>query len=420
MAGFLARTAQFLGIKNSAGGAVNTSQELMNELMRGTSTKAGVSINAANAATIIAVQSAVSLLSETVAQLPLPVYKKLPEGGKARAEDHPVWPLLNVAPNSWQSAFQWKEMMQGHLMQWGRCYSMKTVSRGRILELLPLHPSRVSVKQDTLTLRLKFTVTLPDSTTVTLDQSEMFWILDRTVDGIRPISRIDLAREGLGGAKAAENFSASFFGNNGMPAGILSTEQKLTAEQIKQLQNSWKDLNGGDNSFGIGVLDGGFKFSQITTLLRDAQFIETRKFAISEVARIWRIPPHMLGDLEKATFSNIEHQGQEFVNYCLMPWLKRWEMAINTQLIAPERQSPTFAEFLVDGLLRGDIKTRYGAYSQALKDGWLNRNEVREMENRNPIPGGDEYIIAASVFGGQTAEGENDDGSDETPQPAGS
>lgn len=401
----------------AAGQQITTSEALLSELLRGGSkTAAGFDIGPRNAATISAVAAAVSLISECVAMLPLPVYARLEAGGKERNPNHPAYNVLGVMANSWQNAFQWREMMQGHLMLWGRCHSVKNVVNGELRELLPIHPDRVDTKQDPKSYAIHYEVMAPGGTKIKLTQAQVFTVTDRTQDGINPVSRVGLAKETLGSAKAAEAFGGAFFGNSGQPAGVLSTEQKLTTEQMDLLRESWKKSHGGGNAFAVAVLDSGFKFAPTTSLLKDAQFIETRKFAISDVARIWRIPPHLLGDLEKATFTNIEQQSLEFVVYTLLPWLKRWESAINTQLIAPLRNSVHFAEFLVDGLLRGDQAARVAFYSAGLRDGWLNRDEVREMENRNPIPDGSgkTFTIAQSIFGGQPGAPAN------TPTPANS
>jgi len=388
------------GSRPQNSGAITTSADLAKELLRGTSTLAGVRVTPATACEIIAVSCAVSLIAETMAMLPLPVYKRDKDGGKTRNPAHWAYDLLNTAPNNYQNAFEFREMMQSHLMLWGNCYAAKTtLANGEISELLPMHPDRVTVGFDARAQRRVYRVNLPDGTQAIMRQVDVFHIMDRSFDGLTGTSRVGWAREGLAGAKAAENFGGSFFGNSGQPSGILSTDQKLTAPQIDQLRDSWKASHGSGNAFAVAVLDAGMKFSPITALLKDAQFIEYRKFAIAEVSRIWRIPPHLLGDLEKSTFSNIEEQGREFVMYSLLPWLRRWEMAINTQVIAPQRMSPHFAEYLVDGLLRGAWAQRVAGYSAGLRDGWLNVNEVREMENRNKIDGGDEYKKAESIHG---------------------
>lgn len=399
--GLLAKIAA--GFRNMAGASVQTSADLAKELQGNGFNLSGVPITPKDALSVIVVGTAVALLSETIAGLPLPIYKRLDGGGKERNDAHPAWALLNVAPNGYQNAFEWREMMTAHLLLWGNCYSAKTMVGTELRELLPLYPERVKPVQDPKTLKVTYKVYTPDGGQITLPAEKMFHIRDKTLKGVEGLSRILLSKDGLGSAKAAERFGAAFFGNSGQPAGILSTESKLNEAQMKDLRESWKETQGGDNVFGIAVLDGGWKFTPITALMKDAQFIEFRKFCIAEVARIFRIPPHMLGDLDKATFSNIEQQSLEFVKYALLPWLRRWEMAINTQLIAPQRTSPNFAEFNVDGLLRGDQKGRAEFYSTGLRDGWLNRNEVREMENRNPIPGGDEYKVAQSIFGGGKA-----------------
>lgn len=399
----------------ASGNTITTSAELEQVLLRrGFESRSGIPVTAETAMMVAAVGSAVSLLAESVAQLPLVIYRRRADNGKDRAPEHPLWRLLHDRPNGFQNAFEFREMLTLHLLLWGNGYAFKnrlrTGSRaGQVSELLPLHPDRVQPEQDERYV-VTYRVALPSGDHLILPADRVFHIRDRSFDGVVGASRLRQGQDSIGLSLAAERWGAQLFGNGARPSGVLSSDQKLTKDQITQIAESWKAAHGGENALGTAVLDGGMKWEPLVMNNRDAQFLETRKFQISEVARIYRLPPHMIGDLERATHSNIEHQGLEFVKYSLMPWLRRWEMAINTQLLDPGQD--VFAEFLVEGFLRGDLKSRYDAYAIGVQNGWLSPNEIRGLENMNPREGGDEYKPAANLFGSPSG------GGDEPAQPA--
>ncbi len=384
----------------SASNSVN-----LEELIRGTNeanSGAGVSVTPKLAMSVPAIASAVGLISETVAQLPLPIYEAL-EKGKERRRDHPLWPLLNYAPNDFQDAFQWRETMQMHCLMYGNCYSFRNEAAGKILELLPIHPDTIKPEQDEK-YRVTYVVTLLDGSQLRLTRDSIFHIADRSFNGFSGSSRIMDSKESVGTTIQLDRYAGKALGNGAQYSGILETDKPLTKEQVTMLMDTYREALTKDKAFNILVADKGLKFNPTSSNAQQAQFIENRKFQISEASRIFRVPPHMLGDLERATFSNIEHQSIEFVTFAAMPWLKRWEMAINTQLINKARRGKFYAEFNVDGLLRGDIKSRYEAYQIGLQNKFLNPNEVREMENKNPYEGGDEFSGAANLYGDATEE----------------
>jgi HK97 family phage portal protein len=192
-----------------------------------------------------------------------------------------------------------------------------------------------------------------------------------------------------------DRWGAQLFKNGARPSGILSTEQKLSEAQYKLLSESWTAAHGGTNALGTAVLDSGVSWSSLVMNNKDAQFLETRKFQISEIARLYEVPPHMIGDLERSTYSNIEQQSLEFVKYSLMSWLGRWESAIDARLITVDG---VYSKFVVNGLLRGDVKTRNESYQIGRQNGWLSVNEIRELEDMDPIEGGDDYTPAANLY----------------------
>ncbi len=389
---------------------ITTSQELERVLMsRDRVSAAGVVVTPETAMMVAAVSAAVSLLSEALAQLPLHIYRRA-DAGKERQPEHSVALLLGNAPNTWQTGFEFRELMTACMLLWGNAYAIKTTLRtgpraGQARELLPVPPDRVRVEQ-AKDYSITYRIALPDAAELVLPQSAVFHLRDRTVDGVVGMSRLKSGRDSIGLAQTAEKWGAQLFGNGAQPSGLLTTDQNLAPEQMIKIKESWQSSHGGENALGTAVIDGGLKWQSLAMNMDDAQFLETRKFQVAEVARLYRIPPHMIGDLEKATFSNIEQQSLEFVKYSLMPWVRRWEQAINRQLLGDRRE--VFAEFLLDGLLRGDTLTRYQAYQIAITNGWMSPNEVRERENMNPRDGGDEFMPAANLFGDQT-QGETDD-----------
>jgi HK97 family phage portal protein len=215
-------------------------------------------------------------------------------------------------------------------------------------------------------------------------------------DGLLGYSPIAMAREAVGLAMATEEFGARFYNQNAQPGIVLKHPNRLSNEARDNLRKSWEDSHRGlDKAHKAAILEEGMSLEKIGIPPDDAQFLETRKFQRSEIASFFHIPPHMIGDLDKATFSNIEQQSLEFVVYTMRPWLVRWEQAINQKLILQENY---FSEFLVDGLLRGDIAARYSAYAVGRQWGWLSANDVRELENMNPIDGGDTYLTPLNML----------------------
>jgi len=366
------------------------------------STTSGVAVSPATAMACAAVSAAVGLLSESAGQLPLNIYRRLTPRGKDKAREHPVWSVLHDSPNAWQNPFEYREQKTLHLALWGNAYSIKVRSpRGELMELLPIHPSRVEVKQDER-WRVTYKIKGPDDTIATFPRDRVFHIRDRSINGYEGRPRILDGRDTIGLALSAERWGGQLFGNSARPAGLLSTDENLTDDQIDRLISTWKQAHGGSNALGTAVLDGGMKWSPLVMNNTDAQFLETRKFQIAEVARLYRVPPHMLGDLEKATFSNVEHMGIQFVKFTLLPWLKRWESAINDQLL--DNDPELFAEFNVNAFERGDLASRTVHYSAGIRDGYYSPNDVLEKENENPVDGGDEYRRAESIHG-PTPEG---------------
>lgn len=369
----------------------------------GANTAAGKPVTALGSMRSTAVFACVRVLAESVASLPLIVYQRL-EQGKQRAQGHRLYSLLHDLPNREMTSIELRETLMGHLALWGNAYCEIQRDRGgRVMGLWPLRPDRVDVVRGS-DRRLYYRVTFGDELdprpeTVTLLDSQVMHIRGLGHDGIKGHSPIGLAREAVGLALATEEFGSRFFGNGARPGGILEHPGALSDKAHGRLRESWNEMYQGlSRSHRVAILEEGMKYHEIGIPPEDAQFLETRKFQVNEIARLFRVPPHMIGDLERATFSNIEHQSLDFVIHSLRPWLVRWEQAITRDLLEPAERASYYAEHLVDGLLRGDIGARYEAYSQGRQNGWLSANDIREMENLNPIDGGDVYLVPLSMI----------------------
>lgn len=356
---------------------------------RATRTAAGVSVTEGNALRMTTVYACVRLLSESVASLPLHLYRRLPGGGKERLTEDPRYALLHDQPNPLMSSFTFRETLQAHLETWGNAYAWIERSKGgKVAALWPLRPDKVEAKIDDRTGRLSYTYEFRGEKLPEQPASSILHVPGLGWDGVKGYSPIGLMKNAIGMGLAAENYGSQFFGNAAMPSGILSTEQVLDDDAVERLKASWEAMHGGDNKWRVAMLGGGLTWTSIGIKPEEAQFLETRGYTDAQIARAYNIPAWMVGVESKGsmTYSNVEQQGLMYVTHCLRPRLVRLEQEINRKLL-PE---PTlFVEFNVDGLARGDLKSRYQAY--AIAEGrWLTVNEIRELENRNPVEGGDE------------------------------
>lgn len=357
---------------------------------------------------VAAVYACVKVLAETIAQLPLVIYRRLPGGGKERATDHPLYDILRNKPNNWQTAFEFREMMAGHLALRGNAYAeIVPGPRGHVDQLIPLHPDRVRVNRlgdGKLWYEIRPALSANDRSVPlgeirTLRQDEIHHWRGLSSDGIVGMSPIEAERESIGMALAAQDYAARFFANDATPPGTIEHPQKISDDAHRRLRNTWQQTGTGAERHKVRVLEEGMKYTQIGMTNRDAQFIDARKYQDVDIARIFRMPPHKIGILDRATFSNIEHQGIEFVTDTIGPWLRRIEQAVSRDLITVNRVY--FAEFVVEALLRGDIKARYEAYGMAIRDGWMVRNEARVRENMNKIDGLDEPLRPLNMAVGE-------------------
>ena len=395
-------------------------------------TTSGKTVNEFTAMQTTAVYSCVRILAEAVASLPLHVYR-YKENGKERVYNHHLYHILHNEPNTEMSSFVFRETLMSHLLIWGNAYAqIIRDGAGRVVALYPLLPNKMTVSRDKNgEIYYIYTTTsdenpnFKDYGSVVLRKQDVLHIPGLGFDGLVGYSPIAMAKNAVGMTIAIEEYGASFFANGANPGGVL--EHPGVLKDPKKVRDSWNEVyRGTANAHKIAVLEEGMKYQQIGIPPEEAQFLETRKFQINEIARLYRIPPHMVGDLEKSSFSNIEQQSLEFVKYTLDPWVIRWEQAMQRSLLLPKEKQEFFIRLNVDGLLRGDYQSRMNGYSVARQNGWLSANDIREMEDMNPIPdeeGGNLYLINgnmtklkdAGLFGGQgQSESANKKGSEES------
>lgn len=371
----------------------------------------GIRVSPDGALRLSAVYACVRILSETMASLPLVLYRNRADGGKDRVTDHWLHNLLCRRPNRYQNPFEWREMLQGHLALRGNAYNqIITNPRGEIVELIPIHPDRVKVEVLT-TGEYRYRVTDRAGTEMILPRGAVWHLRGLSSDGLMGMSPIELARESLGMALAAQDYGARFFANDAKPTGgwIEFPGSFKDAEAKKVFRESYQQAQSGSNRGKVLVLENGMKFHEVGVTNKDAQFLELRKFQITDIARLFRVPPHMIADLDRATFSNIEQQSLEFVMHTMTPWAERWEASIESELLLDGDDLEI--EFDFSNLMRGDAASRSAYYQSGIQNGWLTRNEARIAENLNPIEGLDEPLRPLNMVEESDAEdlGERDD-----------
>ena len=373
---------------------------------------AGKNVNERSAMQMTAVYSCVRILAEAVAGLPLHLYRYKEDGGKEKALDHPLYNLLHDEPNPEMSSFVFRETLMTHLLLWGNAYAQIIRNgKGEVIALYPLMPNKMRVERDENgSLYYEYIHSSDEAdtmknTTVRLTPYNVLHIPGLGFDGLVGYSPIAMAKNAIGMAIACEEYGAKFFANGAAPSGVL--EHPGVIKDPQKVREAWQSQFGGSqNANKIAVLEEGMKYTPISISPEQAQFLETRKFQINEIARIFRVPPHMVGDLEKSSFSNIEQQSLEFVKYTLDPWVMRWEQSLSRALFTEEEKKTLFFKFNVEGLLRGDYQSRMNGYATARQNGWMSANDIRELENMDKIPaeqGGDLYLINGSMLPMQNA-----------------
>lgn len=368
---------------------------------------AGKVVSERSAMQLTAVYACVRILAEAVAGLPLHLYKRN-ENGTEKAVNHPLYFLLYDEPNIEMTSFVFRETLMTHLLLWGNAYAQIIRNgKGEVMALYPLMPDRMSIDRDSKTGRIyyEYTTTSDDplskkGMSVKLAAHDVFHIPGLGFDGLVGYSPIAMAKNAIGSAIACEEYGARFFANGATPGGVL--KHPGTIKDPSKIRESWQTAFGGSRNAGrVAVLEEGMKYTPVSIAPEQAQFLETRKFQIDEIARIFRVPPHMIGDLEKSSFNNIEQQSLEFVKYTLDPWVSRWEQAIRRSLLNEHEKKDYIFKFNVDGLLRGDYESRMSGYATARQNGWMSANDIRELEGMDRISaedGGDLYLVNGNML----------------------
>jgi len=370
-------------------------------------TTSGKPVNERTAMQTTAVYACVRILAEAVASLPLHVYEYQDDGGKKLVYDHPLYYLLHDEPNPEMTSFVFRETLMSHLLIWGNAYAqIIRDGAGRVLGLYPLLPDKMDVQRDdkgniyyVYSRNSDENPMFKEYGNIKLKAEDVLHIPGLGFDGLIGYSPIAMAKNAVGMTLACEEYGASFFANGANPGGVL--EHPGVLKDPSKVRESWNSVyRGVNNAHKIAVLEEGMKYQQIGIPPEEAQFLETRKFQINEIARLYRIPPHMVGDLDKSSFSNIEQQSLEFVKYTLDPWVIRWEQSLQRSLLLPGEKGKYFIKLNVDGLLRGDYQSRMNGYAVGRQNGWFSANDIREMEDMNPIPdeeGGNLYLINGAM-----------------------
>ncbi|MEO5331326.1 MAG: phage portal protein [Magnetococcus sp. YQC-5] len=349
----------------------------------------------------------VRILAETIASMPIVVYRRRADGGKDRIVDHWLYHLLAVRPNQYQTSFEWREMMMGHLGLRGNAYNQIVSDyRGRVTDLIPVHPDKIAMEVLT-SGDYRYRVTMLDGNQQIMNRGDIWHIRGLSSDGYMGLSPISMARETFGAALATQEYSGRFFKNDARPtSGWLKFPGQLKdVEARENLRAQMQRHLSGSNQGKVLILDNGMEYNAIGVSNKDAQFLELRQFQVTEIARLFRIPPHMIGDLSKATFSNIEHQGLDFVKHTMTPWTERWEASIEREFV-PDGEALE-VEFDFFGLLRGDTPSRSAYYQSGIAAGWLTCNEARIAEGMNPLPGLDEPLRALNMAPAGTPKPKN-------------
>jgi len=376
------------------------------------SSGSGKAVNARTAIQMSTVYACVRVIAETIASLPLHVYESN-EGGSAKAVKHPLYRLIHDEPNPEMTSFVWRETMLTHLLLWGNSYSQVIRNgRGQVVGLYPLLPDYMEVDRDSKGV-LTYKYTNAEGVSRWLRPEDVLHIPGLGFDGIIGYSPVAMEKNAIGLGISAEEYGNKFFSNGARPSGILTHPN--TVKDPAALRASWNAAYGGtSNASRVAVLEEGMTFTPLSMPNNEAQFLETRRFQVEEICRIYRVPPHMVGDLSRATFSNIEHSSIDFAVHTIRPWLVRIEQAMNRALFPDREKGRFYVQFNLDGLMRGDYKSRMEGYAIARQNGWMSANDIRELENQNPIPaedGGDAYLcngnmipikLAGNTFTGET------------------
>lgn len=359
------------------------------ELFGAAPTLSGVSVGPQSALHVPAVNAAVRVISESVASLPLHIFKRQ-DDTKQQDKDNPLYRLVHDEPNGWTSSYDLRLQMQVDVLLHGNAYAFANKVAGKVREIIRLAPGNVTVKVDSTSGEPSYDVTKSGGGTITYGYDQIIHIKALSVDGIRGVAPIHHAREAIALALALEGHAAKLMGNAGRPSGVLKFKGKtLTPPMLDRIRAQWRESHTGGSAGGTAIFDTETDFQPLTFSSVDMQFLELRKFQLEEISRAFRVPPHLLSELGRATWSNASEMNQSFLDTCLVPWLIQWQGALARVLLAPEERANSFIEFDTSALTRANLQARTESYSRAVGGPYLTANEVRAIENRAPIEGGD-------------------------------
>lgn len=364
--------------------------EFLFDLFGATPAQSGVSVTAANAMRCTAVRASVEAISEAIGGLPLHVYQRDGEA-RERATDHPAYAILHDQANDWTPASAFREQITRDALLHGNGYGFINRQDGQPCELIRLRPEAVTVELDTVTSEPRYRLSDGASHRF-IARQDILHIAAPSIDGVKGASPVQQCREAIGLALIMERHAARLFGRGARPSGLLKFPQRLGAETAKRIKSSWQSAHAGENSGQTAVLEEGGEWQALTLNSVDAQFLQLWEHATLEICRVFRVPPHLVFELGRATWGNASEMGASFLRFTLDRWIKAWQGEIRLKLIQPEDRQTFYAEFLLDDLLRADLAARAEAYSKLIAARILNPNECRAMENRAPYDGGDQFI----------------------------
>lgn len=367
------------------------------EIVEQRRTVSGVPVSPESALQCSAVLACVRVISESVAALPLSVFHRMLNGGKEVAHGLPLHDILAEQPNGWMTSFEFRELLQSWLLLWGNAYAeIRPGKHGSVTELWPLHPSRMKCER-LENGKLRYLYQEPEKAVPKVyGQEQIFHVRWLTQDGVTGYVPTSLSRDAIGLARATELHSSAYFGNGARPGTVLESDQPLKPETAQRLRQSWNDMHKGpDRASKTAVLPHGIKIKELGTNNSQDELLDTRRYQVEEIARVFRVPVYMIGDLTKSSYSSVEQQGLDFVTFSLVPHLRRWEGAIRRDLIVDDQNF--FAEFDVKGLLRGDNAGRAAYFRELWNLGCLSINEIRTAEGLNPIPEGEKRFVQVNM-----------------------
>jgi len=354
------------------------------DAFEGRETSSGIHITETVALGIPAVYACIRVLTEAIASLPLITYERLENGDRERARGFSLFPLLHDVPNPLMTSFELRELLVGHLCLRGNAYCFIERNDGEVMALWPLHPDKVTVELSGRELIYKHQ---NDGTEKVYPMGDILHIRGLSSDGIIGYSPLTLLRDTFGYSKAVQEYSSSYFRNDASPGGILTTAATLSTQSQANLKKSWTEGHTGKGKHHrVAILDNDLKWQSIGVSPQDSQLIESQKFSVVEIARVFRVPLNLVMDYERSTYSNVTEQNRSFLTHTLQPWLTRIEQAMGKSLLTETEKEKYFIEHLTQGFLRADTKTRFESYKVAIDAGFLTIDEVRQLENMNTIP----------------------------------